>query len=34
MVLNFGEKLAEGAPEDVRNHPEVIKAYLGDSESL
>jgi branched-chain amino acid transport system ATP-binding protein len=34
MVLNFGEKLAEGAPEDVRNHPEVIKAYLGDAESL
>jgi branched-chain amino acid transport system ATP-binding protein len=31
MVLNFGEKLAEGAPEDVRNHPEVIKAYLGES---
>jgi branched-chain amino acid transport system ATP-binding protein len=34
MVLNFGEKLAEGGPEDVRNHPEVIKAYLGDSETL
>ncbi len=34
MVLNFGEKLAEGAPEAVRNHPEVIKAYLGDSETL
>jgi branched-chain amino acid transport system ATP-binding protein len=34
MVLNFGEKLAEGAPEDVRNHPEVIKAYLGDSGTL
>jgi branched-chain amino acid transport system ATP-binding protein len=34
MVLNFGEKLAEGGPEYVRNHPEVIKAYLGDSETL
>ena len=34
MVLNFGEKLAEGTPEEVRNHPEVIKAYLGDAESL
>lgn len=34
MVLNFGEKLAEGMPEEVRNHPEVIKAYLGEAESL
>jgi branched-chain amino acid transport system ATP-binding protein len=28
-VLNFGELLAEGDPEQVRNHPEVITAYLG-----
>jgi branched-chain amino acid transport system ATP-binding protein len=34
MVLNFGEKLAEGLPEYVRNHPEVIKAYLGDPGTL
>jgi len=34
MVLNFGEKLAEGAPEVVSSHPEVIKAYLGDSETI
>ncbi len=34
MVLNFGEKLAEGAPGEVSSHPEVIKAYLGDSETL
>ena len=31
VVLNFGEKLAEGGPDEVRRHPEVIKAYLGDS---
>jgi branched-chain amino acid transport system ATP-binding protein len=28
--LNFGEMLAEGRPEAVRNHPEVVKAYLGE----
>jgi branched-chain amino acid transport system ATP-binding protein len=28
--LNFGEVLAEGRPDDVRNHPEVVRAYLGD----
>lgn len=31
VVLNFGEKIAEGPPELIQNHPEVIKAYLGDS---
>jgi branched-chain amino acid transport system ATP-binding protein len=28
--LNFGEMLAEGKPEEVRNHPEVVTAYLGE----
>jgi branched-chain amino acid transport system ATP-binding protein len=28
--LNFGEVLAEGIPDEVRNHPEVIRAYLGE----
>ncbi len=31
MVLNFGERIAEGTPETIQNHPEVIKAYLGDA---
>jgi branched-chain amino acid transport system ATP-binding protein len=29
MVLNFGEKLAEGSPEEVMGNREVREAYLG-----
>jgi branched-chain amino acid transport system ATP-binding protein len=28
--LNFGEVLAEGSPDVVRSHPEVVRAYLGE----
>ncbi len=29
-VLNYGQLLAEGKPEEIRNNKEVIKAYIGD----
>ncbi len=29
IVMNFGEKLAEGIPEEVIEKPDVREAYLG-----
>ena len=31
VVLDYGKKIGDGAPDEVKNNPEVIAAYLGTS---
>jgi branched-chain amino acid transport system ATP-binding protein len=34
LVMNFGQRLAEGPPDEIKNNEDVIKVYFGEEEDL
>jgi len=30
FVMDYGKKIAQGSPQEIKNNPAVIKAYLGE----
>jgi branched-chain amino acid transport system ATP-binding protein len=33
LVINYGQTITEGTPDEVQIHPEVLKAYLGEDDT-
>jgi len=34
LAINFGRPIIEGVPDVVQRHPDVLKAYLGEEETI